>query len=687
MSSKYPSTKDDVHRGDSDADDEGEEEEDEEDESEMEEMEEWDEMTPLEELQEMEDGPSTYFVGGPFSKCQYLGEAVDVVQYREDVILVFPGTYKTARPLHPAAEAPSTPLPLVLDEAEVGGLRIYSVSYSRGTAGGYPTSVPYKEAMRPMSKIPRRVGPWFSFFTAATATAALAEREGFLGSAKESTAGHQKPSARIKAAVLANAVGRGVSSGVDTTVSVSSVYGSVITPTLSVPELCPVFEYPILLRYETKNLDAEGEVAADTEPRRLRNYIQEEEEEDEEEEGEDGDEAAAEQRQQQQRQQQDDEDDEEDQPTSPADHRAKRAVTLAGLCFSSGVVLDPLTRTHILHCVIGAPAPAAAPPPDRTVALRCGSLCEALVELCVIFGERNYAVYAYPRCAMYMRSCLIEGPSAAAVAATAAEAARQQRSTMSEATTASVVTQLVQRRARALLRGQNTINGRSGDGDGEQDDEMPIDMEEGTVPTFSAPTQTACDVGVFCDDADVMIEECAISNTRLGILLHDGCAGVRLRSIDIRSVAEVGMYLYGMSGAASIEYSSIRACGRECLLVVGPSAADVAAAEAALPPDHSEGSSSGDEDDSEDGEGVRKGRPVFAQHPNIRHLNVFGTVRISGEVRCGTMVDNILYVSKDKKAEAAATAETLLLAPVEASRAFPFGGVEGQSRPQRQEVA
>ncbi|CAG9576439.1 conserved hypothetical protein [Leishmania major strain Friedlin] len=675
MSAKYPPESDPPHNS-SDEEDEEEEEEDEDDE---EEIEEWTEVTPLSELAELEDGPSSHFVGG-FSVCNHLGDAIGRVQFKEDIVLVFPGVYAAA-----SSSSPSSSSPLELNEAHLGGLCVYSVSYAREHAshGGS------KRAAEPryMSPSKRRVGPWFTYLTAAAAAVFLAQdsSSGGTESAKSSKAYNPLGAAASKA-VEAIDSRKAASTATMHTTSGSSVFAPAITATTANPQLYPVFDFPISIAYTSESADATASSTCG-----LPHYVQQEQDSDEDEEDEEasetggGDDGGAEQ---------------EQEELGAGALREEVVITLAGLCARAGVTIGSLTRTHITHCVIGSPQQHPTSSEASTVAPRiaitAAPLTEALVDHCLVYGGSAYGLYAYPRCALAMRSCIVEGPNTEAAAYNAASAPATNAASAGGSRGCSALAQLQRCQARTqLLRRymdrfeENQVHDTNASGRGGES----RDIEEGVLPRFCVPGASAagaaaismpCEVAIMCDDADVQLTDCLVTHTRHGVLLHGGCTGTVVKGLSVRSVAEVGLYVYGMAGAADVQYSSVLACGLACLLVVGPSAAQVAAAEAELPARPSEADEEEDMEQSEDGHDRR--RPIFAQHPNIRSNCFIGAVRVQGEVRSGAMVDNLVFLPRDEQgvaAAAAAGAQMVLTVPADTERSFAYVGMEGERIPAR----
>ncbi|KAG5501875.1 hypothetical protein JKF63_04145 [Porcisia hertigi] len=653
----------------------GEEEEEEEDEEEEdEEIEEWTELTPLSELAELEDGPSSHFVGG-FSVCQHLGDAIAHVQFKEDIVLAFPGVYPAA-----LSSAPSSS-PLELNEARLGGLCVCSVSY----ASEHTPRSGSRQAAEPRYATPskRRVGPWFTYLTAA-ATAVFLLKGDDAEPAKTSTAYNPLQAAASKAATAVGNKAANMEATMKTT-SGTSVFAPAITATTANPQFYPVFDFPISIVYNNETADDTA-----TSTGGLPHYVQQEESDEEGEEGEESSEAGG------------DDADGADQEHEKTDARASReevAITLAGLCARGGVTLGSITRTHITKCVIGSPeqypsSSAAGGAPLR-IAITAAPLTEALVDYCLVYGGTAYGLYAYPRCTLTMRSCIVEGPNAEAAAYHAVGSPAMDTPSAVGVNGGSVITQLQQRQARTrwLTRYMQRLEDQDEDASDGGPGGASLNIEDDLLPRFCVPgTKTpaaaaalpmSCEVAIMCDDTDVQLIDCLITHARYGVLLHDGCAGTVVRGLSVRSAAEVGFYLYGMTGAANVQYSEVRACGQVSLLVVGPSSAEVIAAEAKLPPRPSEES---DEDDDESSSSRGRRRPIFEQHPHIK-ANVFiGTVCVQGEVRSGAMVDNLVFLPRDEEcgaAAAGATAKNLLAVTADAGRGFAYVGVEGQKAPAR----
>ncbi|KAG5476420.1 hypothetical protein LSCM1_04125 [Leishmania martiniquensis] len=672
MPAEYPPENDLPNSGSDEEDEEDEEEEEEE------EIEEWTELTPLSELAELEDGPCSHFVGG-FSVCNHLGDAISRVQFKEDVVLVFPGVYTAASS---SSRSPSSSLEL--NEALLGGLRVYSVPYAREHAlhGGMPTAEP-----RYAAPSKRRVGPWFTHLTAA-ATAVFLLHAGSSGGIECEPSSKvcnplQVAAMRAAAAVERQAAAAGTT--VNTT-SGSSVFAPAITATTANPQLYPVFDFPISIVYKDEAAGAEASAAYG-----LRHYVQQEEREEEEEEGEEVNEAGN---------GDGDEDEQEHEETGARPSREEVAITLAGLCARAGVSIGSLTRTHITHCVIGSPQQESTSSETGAAALRiaitAAPLAEALVNYCLVYGGSAYGLYAYPRCALSMRSCIVEGPNGAAAAYNAAGASGINALSAGYSGGGSAIDQLQRREARTqwlrhyMARIEESQENTSDDGRGA----ASFDGEEGVLPRFCVPGTEAtaavaipmsCEVGIMCDDADLKLTDCLVTHTHHGVLLHGGCVGTIVKSLSVRSISEVGLYLYGMAGAADVQYSSVSACGRECLLVVGPSAAEVVAAEAALPARLSE---EDEVDDEKASSGHSHRRPIFAQHPYIRSNCFIGAVRVQGEVRSGAMMDNLVFGAREKQiaaAAAAVAAQTLLTVTPDTARGFVYVGIEGERAPTRAE--
>ncbi|KAK7194383.1 hypothetical protein NESM_000354300 [Novymonas esmeraldas] len=676
-----PSNSDDEER---EEDEEADEEEDEE------EVEEWTELTPLSEVAELEDGPSTHFVGG-FSVCHHLGDAITRVQFREDVVLVFPGTYAAA-----AASASATDAPLELNEARLGGLCVYGVPYALERAAH--AGRPHRADPRYAAPSKRRVGPWFAGITAA-ATAAFLIQEGGGGGGGNAA----EPATATKAYHPLHAAASRAAASAPTTTSGSSVFAPAITATTADPLLYPVLDFAVSVVYNDAG-------TADSTARGLPSYVQQQEADDDGGDGEDGDEEASEaagggggg----------DADEGEEEHATGNGGRgtgapREEVAITLAGLCARAGLTLGAITRTHLTHCVVGSPQPQPHAPGTAGAALRiaitAAPLTEALVDYCVVYGGSAYGVYAYPRCALTMRSCIVEGPNAGAAAYnTSGTSALSSAVAGRGGGGGSAIAQLQQRHARTqrLRRymeqfegGQDEDAGESSGGGG-----AAPDVEDGVLARFCVPgadraaaaaVSMSCEVAIMCDDADVRLSDCLITHTRHGVLLHGGCAGSVVRCVSVRSVAEVGFYVYGMAGAADVQYCAAQACGQTCLLVVGPTAAQVMEAEATLPSRGGDAGEDGtadedveEEEDGPDGATGRR-RPLFAQHPHIRANRFVGAVRVAGEVRSGAIVDNLVFLPREEQEQAAAAAASLVAVNADASRGFLYVGVEGEKAPSR----
>ncbi|GET89480.1 hypothetical protein, conserved [Leishmania tarentolae] len=676
MSAKYPPESEPPHNSSGEEDEE--EEEEEEDEEDEEEIEEWTEMTPLSELAEVEDGPSTHFVGG-FSVCHHLGDAIHRAQFKEDIVLVFPGVYAEASSSSPASS------PLELNEARLGGLCVYSVSYAREHASRSGSKMAAKP--RYMSPSKRRVGPWFTYLTAAAAAVFLAQD----GSSDDTEYAKSKKAYNPLQAAASKAVEaidsqKAASVANMHTTSGSSVFAPAITATTANPQLYPVFDFPISIVYKNESDDATVSSTCG-----LPHYVQQQEEDsDEDEENEDARETG------------DDDgsgDGQEQEGASAGALREEVAITLAGLCARAGVTIGSLTRTHITHCVIGSPQPhptsSDADAVSRRIAITAAPLTEALVDHCLVYGGSAYGLYAYPRCALTMHSCIVEGPNTEAAAYNATSGSVTDAVAAGCSRGGSALAQLQRRQARTqLLRRYMDRFEENQDHDmgAHERGDASLDIEEGVLPRFCVPGASAsgaaatpilCETAIMLDDADVRLEDCLVTHTRHGVLLHGGCTGTVLKGVSLRSIAEVGLYVYGMAGAADVQYSSVLACGLACLLVVGPSAAEVAAAESELPARPSE-----DEEDeteqSEDCDDQR--RPIFAQHPHIWSNCFIGSVRVQGEVRSGAMVDNLVFLPRDEQgvaAAGAAAAQTILAVTSDTARGFAYVGMEGERVPPR----
>lgn len=681
-------------RGEEEEDDEEAEEEEEE-----EELAEWTELTPLADLEAMEDGPSTYMVGG-YSACHHLGESIGQVKYKEDIVVVFPGMYTEA---YPGATAGA---PLTLNEARLGGLRIYSVPYARqyasgekdGTAAG---AIPPKYA----APSKRRVGPWFTWLTAAATATLLTQDDSSSGSGsgdngnggggRDGVANPLKIAASraVAAMDMRSSASAATVTTTTTTTSGASVFAPAVTATVVDAASYPIFTFPVSIVY------TEDEVGSSSTSRvgGLPHYKQEAPEDDdddaadaqddshgegnhnsndgnedlEEGGGEDGSDAGA----------------QAGTTAKSAAPRCELALTLAGCCLSGGITLGALTRATVAHCIVGTPQPPAASTAPLRIAVTAASLTEALVEHCVIFGGAAYGIYAFPRAALTLQSTLVEGHNTDAAQACGGgvgpSAAESRNAVAAAELPSSALERLERRRARAerlrafQQRGGDVENGGGGSGEesGSGSGSPYIDVEDGVLPRFVVPqTASTCDVGIMCDDADVRLADCLISHVRLGLLLHGGCAGTKICGLDIRSCNEAGLYIYGLAGAAEVVRSCVRACGRACLLLIGPSSAEVAQA-AAFPSSNVASSVDGDGEDESGG----AHRPVLAQHPYLTENMLIGAVRVQGEVRSGAVVDNFVFLPKEEKTiVAAAAAQTLLSVDEAAQRGFTYVGVEGE---------
>lgn len=394
--------RDKSHLDEEDSYDEEDEEavdEESDDESDEEDIDDWDTLIPLDELENMEDGPSTYYVGG-FAVCPSLSEALSAVHYTQDRILIFPGLHDgTRRVISNAAHAtPSGTTPsaasesntvetIVLDETRLGGLKILSVPFARGRAGGYAghyfthhtasftsssllSSAPYRadaEASGGAMHSYRtrderdyeaneneegrgdahaavrerdcealfyadgrsRVGPWFDYVAAASLHTTHAG-SGALVSTASSTAA---PSSAVTAAQL---------------------YANWITPTEMSITHCPVLVSRLVLRYGDVERHAATAAERNSRTEGLVEYQQDYTGDDDYEK--DGD------------VENEEENEEEDGAHEEGHRRGGRdaalqerawggypphAIMLAGLVVLHGMECGPLTRSVVQHCVLG----------------------------------------------------------------------------------------------------------------------------------------------------------------------------------------------------------------------------------------------------------------------------------------------------------------------------------------------
>eukprot|EP00796_Vickermania_ingenoplastis_P000344 gene344-195_t len=529
----------------------------------------WMELIDLDEIDELGNGPSTFFVGG-FSVCNRLSGAIERVQYKEDRVLVFPGVYGG-----PEARSPQDRDDVVeLDEFRLAGLHIEGVPFSLGKKGGYPVK-------DKLPKVGRRVGPWYTYYAAAAANIEESSGKAMLESAKTTTS------------------------------MASSVYGRAVTPTAVDPVAFPLLATRLVLKY-----DMRPEAERDADPRRpLVRYEQEADEEGEEEADEEGEGEADGERRRDGDGEEEEEDEEDDAP------KTVTTIVLQGLCFLGGLVVEPLTRSLIRHCVFGIPTTVMPNfPITETATVVAKALGEVALENSVIYGGTKYGIYAFPRSRLNVRHCIIDGPGTTAALLQGANCLRSVRHL-------SVLALLEYRtRFRAGLA-------QTGKQPGSETDRFAH---------FVVPDAVVCDVGVFCDDADVYIQDCIISNTRLGLCLRRLCK-------------EVGVYYYGLSGCARLRQSCISACGRECLLIKGLHEAEVQKelqqyklahnVKDVLADEEEEEPEADEEDAVETGPRprVKTSHPNFAQHPSIRQCTIVGAVRLQCDVRTGALSDNLVF--------------------------------------------
>lgn len=606
-----------------------EEEEDEEiyeeEESEEEEIEEWLELIELDEIDGLEDGPSTFFVGG-FSVCNKLSTAVESVQYKEDRIRVFPGVFGG-----PDARSPADRDDVIeLDEYRLAGLHIEGVPFAMGAKRGYPVRERFPN-------IGRRVGPWYIYLAAAATK--LEEKSGktLLESSK------------------------------NTTSMASSVYGKTFTPTEVDPQSFPVLHTRLVLKYD---LRTEAEKEQD-EIKPLKHYQQEADEDEDDEEAEEPNEDP----------------EEVEEENEGAEKRAAPSMCIQGLCFLYGLVVEPLTRALVQHCVFGVHTSVLKQFPIQDGStVEAKALCEVRLENCIIYGSRKTGIYAFPRSSLSIRHSIIDGPGTSESLIETAKKLRSVRHLSSLA----VLEYRARFRAGLVMNASNKGAGGSGESD--------------SLANFIIPDTVVCDVGVFCDDADINVQDCIISNTRLGVCLHDSCERAELRAIDIRSCQEVGLYFFGTSGCARVSQSYVSACGRECLLIKGLHPTETQKALEAYKIEHNIQNLTAEEeaeneeepeDEENDAAGpqprLKTNHPLFAQHPCVKNCSFIGGVRVQGDVRLGAVGDNFVYrPSKEGPLSVAAVGdlgdEDLIVAPSIGAeepcsmRGFKYCGVEGMKK-------
>lgn len=702
--------------------DEEEEEEIEEEEEEEEDEEEWDELKPLEELDELDDGPSTFFVGG-FSVCKKLSTAIENVKFKEDRVLIFPGVHGG-----PQARCPADRDDLVeLDEYLCDGLQIEGVPYYLGKKAGYPV-----KDLCP--KVGRRVGPWCTYYAAASAaaTSATASASGGEGHLDAVQGGGSTAAGGILLPSSSTAIPGGTnmmrakmeqSSSASTTSMASSVYGTTITPTKVDASMYPVLATRLVLKYDYRSAEEK-----EADPRKpLKHYVQlpDDDEEERDEDGEGGGEDDGDEDDQRRSGgrggEEEDDGDEEGEEEEEDTWRSRRAptITIQGICLLGGLVVEPLTRSLVRHCVLGIPTTVMRDfPITERITVEAKALGEVTLRNCIIYGGTAYGIYAYPRSAINVQQCIIDGPGTTEVLLQGGDRLRSVRHLSSLA--------LLEYRTRMRAGGGSGGGGGMGGASasrlyGEKGRPEDYGMGGGgadgavieSMANFVIPSTVVCDVGIFCDDADIEVVDCMISNTRLGICFHDACEHCLVTAVDVRCCKEVGIFYFGASGCARLIQSCIACCGRECILVKGLHEAEVREKEREYKIEHhivdklpsADGQEEDDEEEDEDEEGegdvvgprsrVKTKHPVFAQHPSIKKCSVKGGVRLQGEIRTGAIVDNLVFrplkggawsvaaVGGRAAAAALAGGNDLIVGPHlgashhGAVRGFLFSGIEG----------
>lgn len=478
---------------------------------------------------------------------------------------------------------------IVLDEARLKGLRIEGVPYSLAGKGGYPQD-------ERIPAVDRRVGPWFTFAAAANVTAGVGTYQG--GGVNGSN------TAKISTSMA------------------SSVYSELVTRTRVDAADFPVIASKFQILYTAPSEATEPSAGEAMKP--LMVYTQEPDEEEDEES--DDDQHNDRGRNDPDRGSEDDDDDEEED----AEPKPVVSIAINGLCLLNGVELMPLTRAAIRHCVMGAPSTLMPTHPityDTTVVAH--PLTEAVIERSIIYGGHRHIVYAFPRSMAVFRSCILDGPS---LTTSLVQRLGVRRDVRHKTNAIAILEVKAAQREATASRTVTT--------------QRLVGAETGELANFVIPAETACEVALMCDDADLTVEDCMIANTRLGVLMHEACTGLRIVACDVRSVKEVGLYSYGLGGCGKFLQSSIRACGRECVLIEGPTE-DVA--EATLQEYKTlhgivstEAEEEEEEEPADDEEEPVKRRPIYAQHPSIRQCTFCGHVRLQGSVRDGAIVDNIV---------------------------------------------
>ncbi|RHW71314.1 hypothetical protein DPX39_070019100 [Trypanosoma brucei equiperdum] len=395
-----------------------------------------------------------------------------------------------------------------------------------------------------------------------------------------------------------------------------------VTPTAPDPQLFPVIEGRLIVRHSRPfvSVDEDAEI-----PEGLQGIKHYDDEQDRVADGDEEEENA---------------DDAPEGSTEEAEmvHKAKdNHLEMQGLCFFGGIELNPLTRSTFRHCVFGDYAlqrkdplatteavetttcqPSTEPPVLPTVVAH--PLSEVLIEFCIIYGSAKQALYAYPRCSLQIHTSMILGPVEGTPTTYTADQFRAARHAQQS----------------PLFRLKNRW--------------------KKVVSQPKIPTKAMCNVALYLDDADVSVRDCFIAHTDIGVMLVDGCAGTELKFLRLESHSTVGILFTGECGAAKVKCCAIRWCGRECILVKGrvpPIPPDAEAVErvacerAQREAEENENEEVEEEGEEEEDADVPRPPPIPAQHPSLQKNALEGTVRLEGDVSCGTMCDNVIYMEKD----------------------------------------
>ncbi|CAD2215037.1 hypothetical protein, conserved [Angomonas deanei] len=387
----------------------------------------------------------------------------------------------------------------------------------------------------------------------------------------------------------------------------SQVYGKTVTPTQFDPSLFPIITAKIVFRYTYEK------AARDADPVKytvLKEFVPEKDDEDGS--GEEKEQAGN--------------DDEEDESARPPVKR--ETVFLEGLCVTGGVVCEPLSRGSVSHCILGNPCttsddPAVQPPTAVPTTLTAHPLCENVISRCLIYGGSSHAVYAFPDSTMVLRGSIVDGAVPSHVLRRFRESQRASR----HLTTGIA---FLEHRARQRQAAEQFLKTNPDGATGTDD--------LNKMANFVVPSETFCQVGIYCDNSALTVKDCMVSNVKIAILLHDTCKGTVVSSCDVRCVEQVGLYIHGVGGCASVARTNFLASGRECVLVLGPTPQELQAHAASAEKEKAA------EEDVEEG-----GKVVLSQHPTISRCTIRGKVRLQGDVRCGAISDNLIHVPKDAK--------------------------------------